>query len=87
MMTPTCPTCGGPTLYRDANGQMVVCKCMQVTFTTNASITPMLLADWNENMGLARNWKVTLYGHIIQRPKHPVPQAFQNAFKDGELEL
>jgi len=42
------------------------------------------LASWNKSLKAMRDWKATLSGHIEERT--PVPSAFQNEFKDDELE-
>lgn len=70
-------------------GSLPTCKCaFQVTFlTSNGTAAPsMSPADWSKAMKAMRDWKVTFHGRIDGQ-KQPVPQAFQDAFKDGELEL
>lgn len=64
------------------NGQMMICKCMQVQiyFTTTSSST--IAYDFNEQLKKVRNWHATfVYG------REPVPQVYREAFKDGELDL
>jgi hypothetical protein len=66
-----------------------ICTCVrpiraQITFTTgNSTSTPV---DWVKQLQIMRVWKVTLHGRIDGQ-KQTVPDAFQDAFKDGELEL
>lgn len=79
MLNSKCPIHGDATAK--ANGQ--VCTCIKVTFIVSDGTT-MTTADWNKNLKAMREWKVTLHGYIGERT--PVPPAFQNEFKDGELE-
>lgn len=67
-----------------------VCMCVhpiqaQITLTTGNSTTASLTYDWNKQLKIMREWHVTLRAGGEQ--KQPVPQPFQDAFNDGELEL
>lgn len=86
-MRPTCPICGGPTLRIDAKEQLMVCKCMQVTFTFSDSTTayPLLTEDFSKFFN--HGWNMTTLDVTIDGAREPVPDAFQSAFRDGELEL
>jgi hypothetical protein len=94
MEYPVCARCLQPiyppgcTLTVDSR---YICTCtspMPITFTTSSGTVapPSSVSDWNKNLKAMRNWKVTLHGRIDDQ-KEPVPQAFQDAFKDEELEL
>jgi hypothetical protein len=80
VLKPTCPIHGDSTAGTD--GQ--VCTCWRITFIVSYSTsTPV---DWVKQLQIMRVWKVTLHGRIDGQ-KQTVPDAFQDAFKDGELEL
>jgi hypothetical protein len=63
------------------------------------TISPEQTEGFNTFLRNMRDWNVTLYGRIdessdlidrflIKEPaKEPVPDVFQNAFKDGELDV
>jgi hypothetical protein len=93
MEYPVCARCLQPiyppgcTLTVDSR---YICTCispMPITFTTSSITTASLSTyDWNGQLKAMRNWKVTLHGQIDGQKK-PVPDVFQDAFNDGELEL
>jgi hypothetical protein len=82
MLNPTCPIHGDSTARAD--GQ--VCTCWRITFIiSDGTDAPPISTDaWSKAIKDMRDWKATLHGYIGERK--PVPQAFQDAFKDSELE-
>ncbi len=84
MINPTCPIHGGIELRTE--GQ--TCTCLRITFVVKDGmvISPLSGADWHRQLQIIRNWSATLYGRIDGQ-KEPVPDAFQKAFKDGELDV
>lgn len=83
MVNPTCPIHGETQCKAD--GQ--TCTCLRITLITSdgTTISPVQTEGFGKFLKNMRDWNVTLYGRIDGQ-KEPVPDAFQSAFKDGELE-
>lgn len=84
MINPTCPIHGEPQCRVD--GQ--TCTCLRITIITSDHTTasPTQTEGFNKFLRNMRDWNVTLYGSF-DKAREPVPNVFQDAFKDGELEL
>ncbi len=81
-----CPVCGRPIATETSPFTAdIACRCQwQVTITQSNGTTASPDA-FNQHLKDMRAWKVTLHGQVNGQKK-PVPSAFQDAFKDGELE-
>lgn len=87
-MNLTCPICGGPMT------SMVITRMGSLeNVSMPAHLCPgpnaqasMAGEDFSKHLNALRNWKVTLHGRL-DGTREPVPQPFQDAFKDGELEV
>jgi hypothetical protein len=86
MMYVTCSLCGLVVSMPNVDtGALPTCKC-KITFITSDSTTIASARDWNESLQAMRDWKVTLHGQI-DGTRTLIPTPFQEAFKDGELEV
>lgn len=83
-----CPICGLVIPVQGVDmGSQATCTCkFQVKYLTSDIITDALAQSLSKQLKSVWDWKATLYGRIDGQ-KEPVPDAFQNAFKDGELDL
>jgi hypothetical protein len=81
VIDPLCPIHGGPMRRVDIQ----TCTCLKITFTTRYG-TATSTTDWSKAMKAIRDWSATLHGQV-DGTRTPVPDAFQDAFKDGELEV
>lgn len=84
MINPTCPIHGEPQCRVDGE----TCTCLRITIITSDHTTasPIPCAEWSKNLKSVWDWSATLYGRIDGQ-KEPVPEAYQRAFKDGELDV
>lgn len=90
---PICITCHRPILFTGETVTMdgrVACACickawnLNITTSNSTTVSPMQTEGFNKFLRNMRDWNVTLHGSLA---REPVPDAFQAAFKDGELEL
>lgn len=91
MNYPICIHCNCPILFSGdvlADGRLT-CKCSYTVWnitTYSSNTTAPATYDFNEQLRKMKNWKVTLNCRLDGARK-PVPQAFQDAFNEGELDV